>query len=548
MSTPSAPPTHAESSLRHRAIVFFFSAIAFAVAGIAPLRSKALSQVSRGLGGTPVRLFRRSPSLRASRRGSVSRTGYWHTEGREIVSDRHTDVRISGVNWSGFETPAGVPGGLRLQDYHTILRTVAAAGYNTIRIPLSNQMVEQPTVPSEIAFANGQGQINTDLADLDSMQILDRIIAAAGDLGLKVILDNHRSEAGSSAEANGLWYTEQYPEQAWIADWVTLARRYHGNPTVIGFDLRNEPHNAATTGACWDCGGPRDWHLAAQRAGDAILRANGGLLIFVEGVDQYGDENDFWGGNLAGVRHSPVRLATPGHLVYSPHVYGPSEYAQPWFNAGTTPVSLAAKWRRDWGFISEDGLAPVWIGEFGTPRGADDIASAEPGSQGQWFQALIAYLGRHPEVGWTYWGLNAEDRYGLLDANYTIEGIEPNRAQALASIRLPQTPPLATNPGTSLALGSTAVTPAKAAPVDPSLLSPVLTSPGFAPQAFAPRAFAPQTFVPMAEPASHPGVALPLPQRPEGVTPDPASVSGSVAEQVRQATQQALGDLPAATR
>ena len=237
------------------------------------------------------------------------------------------------MNWSGFETTSGVVGGLRYQDYHAILRVVAAQGYTAVRIPFSNQMIEHPAVPSEISFENDQGAINSDLEDLNSLQILDHIVAAAGELGLKVILDDHRSEAGSSAESNGLWYTADYPEQAWIADWVSLAHRYRGNSTVIGFDLRNEPHNAGAGGACWDCGGAHDWHRAAERAGDAVLRANSNVLIFVEGVDQYEGESSWWGGSLAGVRNSPVHLAIPGRLVYSPHVYGPVEYQQPWFNA-----------------------------------------------------------------------------------------------------------------------------------------------------------------------------------------------------------------------
>ena len=291
------------------------------IGSISPLRTVAMFRVSRTLHRNPVHLFHRtgglSGSTRLRRSDGVrgmrgSRSGYWHTEGGRMVNDRQQTVRISGLNWSGFETPAAIPGGLRFQDYHAILKVVASTGYNTLRIPISNQMVEQPTVPSDIAFENEQGRINTDLEGLDSMQILDHIVAAAGEQGLKVILDDHRSEAGSSAEESGLWYTEQYPEQAWISDWVTLAHRYRGNSTVIGFDLRNEPHSTATGGACWSCGGERDWHLAAARAGDAVLEENASLLIFVEGVDRFEDTTSFWGGDLAGVRKSPVRLVLPG--------------------------------------------------------------------------------------------------------------------------------------------------------------------------------------------------------------------------------------------
>ena len=108
----------------------------------------------------------------------------------------------------------------------------------------------------------------------------------AGQIGLRIILDNHRSEAGSSAEANGLWYTTAYPESAWINDWNTLASRYLNNSTVIGFDLRNELHNATSGGSCWGCGTlTNDWRLAAERGGNAVQAINPKLLIFVEGTD-----------------------------------------------------------------------------------------------------------------------------------------------------------------------------------------------------------------------------------------------------------------------
>ncbi len=443
-STAPAPQVTSTQNSRRRRLFLLVSTVIIMLALLScPLTQNALSKTpSRtavGAFSLPVRTFGRTV-LAHSAEISFGRvnTGFWHAEGSRILTASGAPVRLSGVNWSGFETTNMVPGGLTVKDYRSILQGIHAAGYNTVRIPFSNQMVESPIVPPNIRFEDAAGrEINGDLTGLDSMQILDRIIGAAGQAGLKVILDNHRSEAGSSAEQNGLWYTAQYPESAWIADWTSLAARYKSNTTVIGFDLRNEPHNANQGGACWSCGGATDWHLAAQRAGNAVLRVNPSLLIFVEGTDVVGSESDFWGGNLAGVRTAPVRLSISGHLVYSVHVYGPTEYQQSWFNAATTPASLAALYHRHWGFISEAGIAPVWIGEFGTPNTDADVSSTEPGSEGQWFQALVAYLQSHPAIGWSYWGINGEDRYGLLDASYDAAPSNALKARALASIRRP---------------------------------------------------------------------------------------------------------------
>src|SRR6266700_2950335 len=288
-------------------------------------------------------------------------TGYWHTSGNQIIDSSGRVVRIAGINWYGFETKDQVVHGLWARDYHTILNTIKNNGYNAIRLPFSNQMVESPILPSNISYSNGSGAINTDLKGLNALQVMDKVIGAAGALGLRVILDNHRSEAGNSAEANGLWYTSAYPESVWINDWKTLVNRYAsfkdagGNPTVIAADLRNEPHliaNGSHTGSCWTgdaatSGCPttntsQNWAAAAQRAANAILSTNSNLLIIVEGVECYNGDCDWWGGNLEGVSSHTITLNTANRLVYSAHDYGPSLYQQSWFNGNTSYSTLAA--------------------------------------------------------------------------------------------------------------------------------------------------------------------------------------------------------------
>ena len=68
--------------------------------------------------------------------------GYWHTSGNQIIDSGGHTVRIAGVNWYGFETTDQVVHGLWAQDYHTILNTIKKNGYNAIRLPYSNQMVD----------------------------------------------------------------------------------------------------------------------------------------------------------------------------------------------------------------------------------------------------------------------------------------------------------------------------------------------------------------------------------------------------------------------
>jgi endoglucanase len=288
----------------------------------------------------------------------------WHTSNQEILNPTGGQFVITGINWYGFETTSNVAHGMYAKDYTYIVNEIKQYGYNTIRIPFSNQMWEQDPIPN----ANTISACST-CKGKHARDILAMIINYAGSIGLHVVLDNHRSEAGNSAEANGLWYivsnSNNYPESSWINDWVHILDWLHGIkqtqgatdtvtvnlnaadgfPIVLGFDLRNEPHTVCThtgcnyfggstwgTGdgidpatnpnpnpfapACISSGTCHDWRLAAERAGDSVFgeaAAHGWdyPLIFVEGISQYPSPGGtqaagpydyyFWGGQLQGV-------------------------------------------------------------------------------------------------------------------------------------------------------------------------------------------------------------------------------------------------------
>ena len=125
-----------------------------------------------------------------------------------------------------------------------MLDQIQQAGFNTIRLPFSNQLFDAERVPNAIDFS-----LNPDLAGLSGIEIIDKIVAYAGDIELRILLDHHRSSAGAGPNTNGLWYEGPYGEERWISDWTNLATRYADQTAVIGADLHNEPMGPATWGS-----------------------------------------------------------------------------------------------------------------------------------------------------------------------------------------------------------------------------------------------------------------------------------------------------------
>jgi len=371
--------------------------------------------------------------------------GYWHTDGNKILDANNNEVRIAGLNWFGFETNVYCLHGLWQRDYHALLDQIKSLNYNTLRIPFCNQLFDPGSSPNA-----GQIGPNSDLAGLTGFQIMDKIIAYAGSIGLKVILDRHRP--GSEGQSS-LWYTDknsndskasdpgygyQCSEQRWIDDWKMLARHYLGNRTIIGADLHNEPHSKAT----WGNGViGTDWRLAAERAGNAILAVNPNWLIMVEGIENYNGDSYWWGGNLKGAGAHPVRLNIANRLVYSVHEYPASVSNQPWFSAPNYPDNMSGVFESHWGYLRTGNIAPVWIGEFGTKM----ITTSDK----QWLDAIIAYMGTttaqgHHGVSWTFWcwNENSVDTGGILLADWT--NINTAKNAKLDPIKAPFANPIAT--------------------------------------------------------------------------------------------------------
>jgi endoglucanase len=381
--------------------------------------------------------------------------GYWHTNGSQLLDEQNHNVRITGINWFGFEGQNYVVEGLDVRSYRDMLDQIKSLKYNTIRLPYSNQLFDPTSKPTGIDYAKNQ-----DLQGLSGLDLMDKIITYATSIGLHIILDQHRPDSGNQS---ALWYTSAYPQSRWLSDWKKLATHYKDNKMILGADLHNEPHAPA----CWGCGDANlDWRLAAQNAGNEILQVNPNWLIFVQGVDCYGSggitstADCYWqGGNLKGVSTAPVTLNVQNRLVYSVHDYPGSVHNQPWLNTPDYPNNLPQVWDSYWGYIQKQHIAPVWVGEFGT--------KLETNSDKQWFSQLIQYLGTGASgINWAYWSWNPDSRDTggiLMDDWQTVNQAKQN---ALNPILFP------------LNQGSSATNQTQAQKATPSTTTPPPTASG----------------------------------------------------------------------
>ncbi|WP_207461370.1 carbohydrate-binding domain-containing protein [Azospirillum sp. SYSU D00513] len=351
--------------------------------------------------------------------------GYLHTEGNQIVDSSGQNVKLTGVNWFGAEGFAFAPQGLWMDSYQNHMDKMKELGFNTIRLPFSDAMLDNGRMPTGIDYSK-----NPDLRGKTSLEVFDKIIEYADKSGMKIMLDHHRSGDGASANENGLWYTDQYPESKMIENWKMLAERYADNPSVVAADLHNEPHGQATWG---DGNQATDWAAAAERIGNAIQSVNPNWLLVVEGVEIHEGNWYWWGGNLEGAKERPIEFNVDNKLVYSVHDYGPSLHMMDWFKDPNFPNNMPEKWNQMWGHLIQDDKAPVLVGEFGSKMETD--------IDKKWMPELIQYMdgdynldgksdlaAGEQGVNWTYWAWSpgSGDTGGIMKDDWTVDNAKMN--------------------------------------------------------------------------------------------------------------------------
>lgn len=435
----STPPRHSARALKPVAAGLLGSALA----GVLTLSVLAVSAHAAAPGSmaAPLTVAAITPAP----------TGWLHTSGGTILDSNNAPYTIKAASWFGMETPDCMPHGLwGTLTIDDALANIKSMGFNTVRLPFSNECLAATSITGNLNYWANRAY---GLEGKTPLVLMDTVIARAKANGLQIILDRHRP---SSADQSPLWYTSAYPESRWIADWKMLAARYRTDPTVIGADLHNEPAGAAT----WGGAAATDWQAAATRGGNAVLASNPNLLIIIEGIENQGNgTTTWWGGGLADVKNKPVTLATPNRVVYSPHDYPASLFAQKWFSDPSYPNNLPAVWDANWGYIQKQGIAPILLGEFGT--------ALQTTSDQQWMAKIVSYLGTN-SMSFAYWAFNPNSGItgGLVQADWRTP--EAAKLAALAPILKNAPTPTATPTPTPTASATPTASPTPTASATPT--------------------------------------------------------------------------------
>ena len=229
------------------------------------------------------------------------------------------------------------------------VRFLKKIGLNSIRVPFNYRLLTPEDHP--------------DTWLEDGFAVLDRVIAWAREEGLWVVLDMHAAPGGQTGEnIDDSWgrpwlFTSEASQQRLIDVWKRIASRYRDEPTVLAYELLNEPLPH------WDELRQHDPLLEpVYRRVVAGIREVDPNHVIVLGGSKW--NRDF---SVFGTPFDP-------DLVYAFHKY--------WDEVTTASIQPYLDFR-------ERHRVPVWLGESGENEDA-------------WIAGTVRLAESH-DIGWCFW-------------------------------------------------------------------------------------------------------------------------------------------------
>lgn len=246
--------------------------------------------------------------------------------------------------------------------------SLAAWGFNSIRIPMHYNLFTLPIEDEPIAGENTWIETGFDL--------IDDVLTWAAPYNMYVILDMHATPGGQGAgsEINdydpskpSLWESQENKDKL-VALWTRIADRYKDNEWIGGYDLINETH--------WDLPGNTALRELYENITVGIRSVDTKHILFIEGNSYAND-------------HSGLTPPWDDNMVYSFHKY---------WNTNK-PGDL------DWILsLREQTNVPLWMGESGE-------------NSNTWFTDAVK-LFEDNGIGWAWWTMR---KIGDIDSPYAID-------------------------------------------------------------------------------------------------------------------------------
>ena len=313
---------------------------------------------------------------------------FLQTKGNLIVDGKGTTIRLRGTNFMGYE--------FGTFQSHTYLdyQKIASLGFNIVRLPIAWSFIE----PKRGRY------------DDSYLKYVDRDVAWAKSLNMYIVLDMHQYLWSNrfNQYGNGMpsWMVANYPaddsgrlssitnfwsnstlRNGFKRMWQYVASRYKNEPTIIGYDILNEPSAGRLN---------LDNFIATvlpkfyQETITAIRMVDSKHIIFYETPLE--------------AQHRQVKLSA-SKIVFAPHFY--------FLALGTSydgPLSTL-----EWALNSQtQGMTiPVWIGEFGIDTKTQNYQN--------WIKDTLGLFNKY-NVGWAYWTYWKDDNItmGLAHSDGTL--------------------------------------------------------------------------------------------------------------------------------
>ena len=255
---------------------------------------------------------------------SAADAGFYRVSGQQILDPDGSPAVLKGISFgnSNYGNPSDISMGPAADHDAGSYFELAAMGLDHVRFEINYGLFEDDNAPYQYKQSG--------------FDWLDQNIQWAKDAGIHLILTMKHPQGGYQAATSqmdgpddggkSLWVGEGYEENQarLVALWTEIARRYAGEPAIIGYGLINEPVVPQKATAQETVAQLKDLY---QRIADGIRTVDTNHILFVERLLTWFNADDYnatdW--NLMGDLDT-LFLIDDSNTVYEFHFYEPLSF------------------------------------------------------------------------------------------------------------------------------------------------------------------------------------------------------------------------------